>query len=269
MRLSIILPTGGNDHLRNRNFNECLSAIKNQTFTDYEVIVVEQTLDGNFYKRSNPIISYKHIGIKDQQNRGFNLSWCRNVGAREADGEIIVLMDSDFVFENNYFDIVSQFNGEFAAGAETYYWCNTEGPTLEWLRNKDFNIFRRKGGGPRDEVFQFRSMTRGCGYGAILVYNKSWFWETLGGYNENFFRYGWEDKATTEMIKSLLNRDDESMLRIPSEAAHLSHRSKDVRNLNINEDLFNRFTQMNQFDLSLRIKEAAVGKRSGPTLINI
>jgi glycosyltransferase involved in cell wall biosynthesis len=50
MKLSIILPTGGNDHLRNRNFNECLTCIKNQTFVDYEVIVVEQSLDNNFYK---------------------------------------------------------------------------------------------------------------------------------------------------------------------------------------------------------------------------
>jgi hypothetical protein len=112
-------------------------------------------------------------------------------------------------------------------------------------------------------------MTRGCGYGAILVYNKDWFWNTMGGYNENFFRYGWEDKATTEMIKILLNRDDESMLRIPYEAAHLSHRSKDVRNMNINEKLFYDFTKMDQFDLSNKIKEANVGKRSCPSLLII
>jgi glycosyltransferase involved in cell wall biosynthesis len=269
MKLSIILPTGGNDHLRNRNFNECLLAIKGQKFTDYEVIVVEQSLDGNFYKSSNPILNYKHIGIKDPQNRGFNLSWCRNVGAREAQGEIIVLMDSDFVFESDYFTIISEFKGEFAAGAETYYWCNTEEPTSEWLRTKDFNLFRRRGAGPRDAVFQFRSMSRGCGYGAILVYNREWFWESMGGYNENFFRYGWEDKATTEMIKSLLGRDDESMLRIPYEAAHLSHRSKDVRNLNTNEALFYKFTRMNQSELSIIIKESCVGKRSEPTVINV
>ena len=60
MRISVIMPTGGNDPQRNRNFNECLQCIKNQTFTDYEVIVVEQTLDGNFYKKSNPILDYKH-----------------------------------------------------------------------------------------------------------------------------------------------------------------------------------------------------------------
>ncbi len=267
MRLSIILPTGGNDHLRNRNFNECLSAIKNQTFTDYEVIVVEQTLDGNFYKRSNSIIPYKHIAIKDPQNRGFNLSWCRNVGAREANGELIVLMDSDFVFENNYFTVISQFVGEFAAGAETYYWCNTEEATMDWIRTKNFDVFRKRGGEPRDPVFKFRSMTRGCGFGAILVYNKDWFWNVFGGYNENFFRYGWEDKAATETIKFLLKRSDETMNRIPYEAAHLSHRSKDVRNINLNEKLFNDFTNMNQNDLVSKIKEVGVGKKSNPSTI--
>jgi glycosyltransferase involved in cell wall biosynthesis len=269
MKLSIILPTGGNDHLRNRNFNECLNCIRNQTFTDYEVIVVEQSLDNNFYKKNSSIIPYKHIGIKDPQNRGFNLSWCRNVGAKEAQGDLIVLMDSDFVFENNYFSVISEFQGEFAAGAETYYWCNMEDPTTDWLRTKDFNLFRKKGGEARDPVFKFRSMSRGCGYGAILVYNKEWFWNSMGGYNENFFRYGWEDKATTEMIKSLLGRNDETMLRIPAEAAHLNHRSKDVRNMNINENLFNVFTSMDQFKLSSMIKDLNVGKKSEPTLLKL
>lgn len=267
MRLSIILPTGGSDAQRNRNFNECLKCIAEQTFKDFEVIVVEQSLDGRFYKHTNSIIQYKHIGISDPQNRGFNLSWCRNVGAREANGEIIVLMDSDFVFENNYFQVISEFNGEFAAGAETYYWCNTEDPTSEWLRTRDFNLFRKKGAGPRDPVFQFRSMTKGCGYGAILIYNRNWFWDVFGGYNENFFRYGWEDKAATETIKFLLKRSDETMDRIPYEAAHLSHRSKDVRNINLNEKLFNDFTNMDQNDLVNRIKEASVGKKDFPSII--
>lgn len=267
MKLSIILPTGGSDFQRNRNFNECLKCIKEQEFKDFEVIVVEQSLDGRFYKEVNGIIPYKHIGISDPSNRGFNLSWCRNVGAREAKGEILVLMDSDFVFENQYFTAISEYKGKFAAGAETYYWCNHEIPTNEWIIKRDFNIFRNKGAGPRDEVFKFRSMTRGCGYGAILVYDREWFWEVFGGYNENFFRYGWEDKAATETIKFLLSRDDESMDRIPYEAAHLNHRSKDVRNINLNEKLFYEFTGMDQNELVRRIKEANVGKKNSPSTI--
>lgn len=267
MKLSIILPTGGSDPQRNRNFNECLKCIQEQEFKDFEVIVVEQSLDGKFYKQNSSIISYTHIGISDPSNRGFNLSWCRNVGARESKGEIIVLMDSDFVFEKEYFTRISEFSGNFAAGAETYYWCNHENPTNEWIRTRDFNHFRNKGAGPRDEVFKFRSMTKGCGYGAILVYNREWFWNIFGGYNENFFRYGWEDKSATETIKFLLSKNDDTMDRIPYEAAHLSHRSKDVRNININEKLFYSFLSMNQNELVKKIKEANVGKKSHPSTI--
>lgn len=264
MKLSIIIPTGGNDDLRNRNFKECLKCINQQTFKDFEVIVVEQSLDGNFYKESS---EYNHIKIKDPSNRGFNLSWCRNVGAREAKGEIIVLMDSDFVFENNYFQKISEFKGEFAAGAETYYWCNREEPTSEWLRTKDYNRLRERGGDWRDPVFKFKSMTRGCGYGAILVYNRDWFWNVFGGYNENFFKYGWEDKAATETIKFLLGKDDEVMDRIPYDAFHLFHLNKDSRNLKLNEELFNRFTSMDQNELVSKIKSLGVGDRNNPVLL--
>lgn len=264
MKLSVIIPTAGNDQQRNRNFNECLRCINEQTYKDFEIIVVEQSLDGHFYKQNGP---YKHIAINDPSNRGFNLSWCRNVGAREASGDILVLMDSDFVFEKDYFKVISEFKGEFAAGAETYYWCNTEDPTIEWMRTRDFNVFRKQGAGPKDQVFRFRSMTRGCGFGAILVYNREWYWNVFGGYNENFFRYGWEDKAATETIKALLGRNDETMLRIFYEAAHLNHRNKDVRNMNVNETLFYQFTRMDQNALVERIKNSNVGKKSGPTLI--
>jgi glycosyltransferase involved in cell wall biosynthesis len=265
MKLSIVLATGGNDIGRERNFRECLKCINEQSFSDYEIIVVEQTLDGSFYKGNNS--QYKHIPIKDPQNRGFNLSWCRNVGAKESQGEIIVLMDSDFVFEKDYFKTISEFKGEFAAGAETYYWCNMEGPSSHWISHRDFNHFRNIGNGPKDSVFKFRSMTRGCGFGAILVYNRDWFWNVFGGYNENFFRYGWEDKAATETIKFLLNRNDETMSRIPYEAAHLSHGAKDGRNMNINEKLFYQFTKMDQNELVSKIKNVGVGKKNSPSII--
>lgn len=265
MRLSIVIPTGGNDPLRNRNFNECLKCINNQSFKDFEIIVVEQSLDGRFYKADN---TYKHIGIKDPENRGFNLSWCRNVGARQAQGEILVLMDSDFIFENDYFKTISEFKGKFAAGAETYYWCNREDPTNAWLSTENFDSIRLLGSDDhRSNVFKFRSMTRGCGYGAILVYNRDWFFDVLGGYNENFFKYGWEDKATTESIKKLLNKDDEALDRIPYEAFHLYHSNKDPRNLKINEILFNKFTSMDQLELCEKIKKINIGKTESPTLI--
>jgi glycosyltransferase involved in cell wall biosynthesis len=265
-KISVIIPFAGNDPERTRNLEECLGAIFSQNYKNYEVILVEQTLNGAFYQhdRGGRI---KHITISDPQNRGFNLSWCRNVGAKEATGDTLILMDSDFVFDAGYFDRVAAFEGEFAAGSETYYWCNTEEPTREWLRTKDFNVFERFGSEPKDSVFVFRSMTRGCGYGAIIVFSRKWYWEVFGGYIENFFKYGWEDKASFETIKVLLNRSDEEMSRIPGKCYHLSHRGKDIRNMNINERLYETYRRTDQKEIAERQRSLDLGKKEGPVLI--
>ena len=57
------------------------------------------------------------------------------------------------------------------------------------------------------------------------------------------------------------------MDRIPYEAAHLSHSAKDVRNMKTNEDLYNKFTSLNQHSIVERIKAVRVGKKSTPSLI--
>ena len=59
-KISIVVPTGGNDPLRERNFLECLKCIQKQTYKNYEIVVVEQSLDGNYYK-------------KDILNQGLNI----------------------------------------------------------------------------------------------------------------------------------------------------------------------------------------------------
>ena len=48
-KISIVIPTGGNDSERRRNLEECLLCIEKQTVKPLEVIIVEQSLDGKFY----------------------------------------------------------------------------------------------------------------------------------------------------------------------------------------------------------------------------
>jgi glycosyltransferase involved in cell wall biosynthesis len=265
-KLSVVIPFAGNDPERTRNLNECVSCCFSQKYENFEIILVEQTIDGVFYQ-NNMGGKITYIPISDPQNRGFNLSWCRNVGARHATGETLILMDSDFVFPPDYFDRVSEFDGKFAAGAETYYWCNTEEPTREWLRTRHFSTFDKYGSEPKDRVFIFRSMTRGCGYGAILVFNREWYWEEFGGYIENFFKYGWEDKASFETIKWLLNKTDDSMARIPAKCYHLSHRGKDVRNMSVNERLYYTYSKMSQEELVKKTRGSLLGQKETPVLI--
>jgi glycosyltransferase involved in cell wall biosynthesis len=264
MKLSIIIPVAGNNHFRNRNFEECLKCIKNQEFNDYEVIVVEQSLDGRFYKGENPL--YQYVQIKDPQiKRGFNLSWCRNVGARAAKGEKIVLMDADMVFEKNYFDAIDKCESPFAGGAEEYFWIREEMVTQKFIETGDFNyVYEISSETDFKDSFRFKTFTKGCGYGAVLFFDKKWYWEVLGGYPEDFFRYGWEDKAVIEIIKYLLGVEDSGLSKIDYRVVHLSHGNKDYANLNLNESIYNSIKNMDKDQLIRSLKGISLGSLDEP-----
>lgn len=268
-RISVVLPCAGNDQLRNRNFSHCVKSILDQNFEDYEVIVVEQSLDGNFYKDGVKAAGFKWIGIKDPMDRGFNLSWCRNVGAREAKGEKLILMDADMSFDPDYFNSVAVDNNNFAGGAQTYHWIWDENVTKIFDTNRDFEFVYNYGqGGPRDSVFRFTPFTKGCGYGAILVYNRDWYWNELGGYIEDFFRYGWEDKAAVELVRHLLNIENVELLpKIQHQVIHLSHHAKDFGNINQNELLYRRVENGNKNDIISRLRSQKNGDINYPCTI--
>lgn len=268
MKISVIIPTAGNDPLRNRNFTQCIESIKTQKFTDYEVIVVEQSLDGKFYKNT-PTNTFSWIGINDPLNRGFNLSWCRNVGSKIAKGEILILMDADMCFESDYFEAVSNMHPKFAGGANLYHWFWVEEATSRFLPSRDFNYAYTYGPGePKSPIFRFEPFTKGCGYGAVLVFDRKWYWEEFGGYQEDFHKYGYEDKAAVEVIKHALGiSKDEDIPKIPYPLIHLSHYNKDVRNMSVNESLFYKVRELDKDELIRRAKEANLGDPSMPKSI--
>lgn len=72
--------------------NKCIDSILNQTFTDYELILVN---DGSTDNSSNIINSYKNenIIIINQENQG--LSEARNSGLKKSTGEYVLFVDSD------------------------------------------------------------------------------------------------------------------------------------------------------------------------------
>ena len=268
MRLSIVIPTAGYNPFRARNFEQCLKSIKAQTFSDYEIIVVEQSLDGKFYKGDNN--SYRHIKIKDPDiRRGFNLSWCRNVGARHATGDKLILMDADMVFKNEYFSEVDKDTNPFAGGAKTYYWIREEAVTSNFIEGGLFEmVYERSTPNHLDPVFKFETFTNGCGYGAVLVFDKKWYWESFGGYPEDFFRYGWEDKAAIQIIKHALGvSKDTDLPKIDYEIIHLSHGDKNYTNLSMNEEIHNKIKNSDKNRLISLLKSSDLGDINQPKII--
>lgn len=84
---------------------KCLVSIKNQTYKDYEVILVNDGTKDNSMK-----IAQKYpFKIINQKNQG--LSMARNTGVKEATGEYIIFLDSDDYIEK---DLLKEINNSLA-----------------------------------------------------------------------------------------------------------------------------------------------------------
>ena len=98
MFFSIIIPVSNVE----KYLRECIDSILIQTFTDFEVILVD---DGS--KDGSPLICDEYvekdnrIKVIHKQNGG--LSDARNVGTSEAKGKYIVYIDSDDYYDDNQF----------------------------------------------------------------------------------------------------------------------------------------------------------------------
>ena len=86
MKFSIIVPVYNVEKYVKR----CLDSIFNQTYKDFEVIVVN---DGSTDKSMNIVKKYKDVKIINEENRG--LSHARNNGVKNARGDYILFVDSD------------------------------------------------------------------------------------------------------------------------------------------------------------------------------
>lgn len=96
-KFSIIVPVYNVE----KYIKKCLDSIMNQSFKDYEVIVIN---DGTKDK-SMDIVKKYDVKIINQENKG--QSSARNHGIKEAKGEYIVFLDSDDTIER---DLLKELN---------------------------------------------------------------------------------------------------------------------------------------------------------------
>lgn len=90
MKISIIIPVYNvEDYLR-----DCLNSVLAQTYTDFEVICVNDgSKDGSLKILKEYASKYPQFNLIDQENKG--LSGARNTGVKAATGDYIFFLDSD------------------------------------------------------------------------------------------------------------------------------------------------------------------------------
>ena len=95
--ISIILPI----YNAEKYLLECLESIKNQSYTEFEVLCINDGSEDNSKSVCESICNIdKRFHLINQTNKGVSAS--RNVGIDLAKGEYICFIDADDVIDNNY-----------------------------------------------------------------------------------------------------------------------------------------------------------------------
>src|SRR5919106_2255865 len=100
-RLSVVIPVYNVEEF----LEECLDSVLAQTFTDYEVVMVD---DGSTDRSAEIAQRYvdrdERFRLVSQPNGG--LSAARNTGTADAHGELLVFLDSDDVLTENAYELL-------------------------------------------------------------------------------------------------------------------------------------------------------------------
>ena len=97
-KLSVIIPVYNVEEF----LHECLDSVLNQTFKNYEIILVNDgSTDSSGKICDRYQLEHKKITAYHQSNNG--LSNARNQGLIKAVGEYIIFLDSDDYWDNDYF----------------------------------------------------------------------------------------------------------------------------------------------------------------------
>jgi glycosyltransferase involved in cell wall biosynthesis len=169
--LSIVIPCFNDAQYVEQSVNSAL----NQTYSNKEVIVVD---DGSNIETKEVLrkLESQITKLITQENQG--QSTARNVGIREAKGELVLVLDSDDFFEPTFCEkAAAVFLSNLDIKIVTCY-----GKRI-YVNNKT-DIFKPHGGQIKDFLFN------NCATGSAMI--KKFDWNKINGYDEKM-RSGFED----------------------------------------------------------------------------
>jgi len=147
-----------------------------------------------------------------------NRSQARNRAVAQSSGDIIIIADADIVFHRRQIDVALQY---IAVGAEWVVGFNR----YEQLTGPDTRTVLAQN--PRSPVLRFPSprWSTDQGNAGLMVLTRAAFYE-VGGYDERFSGYGWEDWAFANALSTLVH----PLVAVPDFVLHLCHPRVSTRN---------------------------------------
>lgn len=195
MKLSVIIPNYNTSYLLEKNLPKVIKEIEKLRNYESEIIVVDDgSTDGSVREIKNQISKIKNTNQKSkikliQNKRNLGFSSTVNRGIKEAQGEIVVLLNTDVYPEKRFLEaVLPHFKdpkvfgvGMLDKSIEDSKIVRRGRGLAEWRRG--FYVHKR------GEVNRTDTAWVAGGSGA---FRKS-IWENLGGFDEIYNPFYWED----------------------------------------------------------------------------
>lgn len=99
MKVSVVIPTFNEEKV----ITNCLNSLAQQTYNNMEVIVIDDgSTDSTLRVLSNLKFNISNLKLLSQDHKGPGEA--RNLGAKESSGDILVFVDADMEFENDFIE---------------------------------------------------------------------------------------------------------------------------------------------------------------------
>jgi glycosyltransferase involved in cell wall biosynthesis len=248
MKLSLIIAyTYSEDENRLEGLKALMESIESQTYKNFETIVVEDTQGRGmtcfpFKDKVNRIIA-----ITDPEFRKFNKSWVMNVGAREANTDNLVFIDAEISFGSGFLKEIIEM-----ANYNEFFNCWSE------------YICKAGRDNPKDRIHYF-PVTISAMIGAFYS-TKDFFFNILGGYNENYFGYGGEDNDIYYRANYLLEEIPKMEYTLIHNYHHW-HPKNGANPLSTDREKILKITLDNPNEVIHKLIKANIGDRKCPHII--
>ena len=97
MRISIVIPT----YNESKVLLDCLKSLETQAFSDFDLVLVDDGSNDNTLKLASEF-KLKNYSLKFLKQNHKGAGAARNLGAKEAHGEILVFVDADMTFDREF-----------------------------------------------------------------------------------------------------------------------------------------------------------------------
>lgn len=104
MKISIIIPTYNEEEV----ILTCLESLSKQTIKDFEVVIVDDgSIDLTIQKIKSSSLE-RHFSLKILSQKHLGAGAGRNLGAKMANGDILIFVDADMTFDRNFLKMLTK-----------------------------------------------------------------------------------------------------------------------------------------------------------------